>query len=782
MKTYLKYLSRNKLYTIITVLGFATSLMFVILLGTYVRNEFMMDRFHSKQQRIALMLEGNMPYTSIPAAANTLGMMPEVEAYTMITQLQYDVRTGEAEQSFELPTLMVDSAYFSIFDLDLIEGDYKALLKDPATMIISKRTAEKLFGSKRAVGESLLLENGRSVRIVGVMKDWRSDTHISEMDAIAPLKLGEDRFGVDLSTSGDQFSTAAYVLLRPGVEAASLNAKLTELRDYKKNPIWTFEDGEMVEVSEASLMPLHDIHFNLGAKGGAVIHYRLSDSGEVMMYLGIALLIFVVSLLNYINLSLAQTSQLGRESALRRLLGSSRKSLIARNILRELGFFLFCVAMGFGLALLFEKQAELLLRADINILESLRWNEIIVALVLFLFVASLAALIPSVVVSRFRPIEVVRGRFRMFVRGRFSLFLIAAQFAVALVLLVVTGTIILQNNHMLRANMGYRTDDLISTIGSPDSSYRAAMRARLLTVPGVEGVSYASVPWYGASLSGIKDEATGELKWFQLLNVDTCFIDLVDLDVKRIANKEQRVGDVYISDLTVKDFHADLTNNEVKLSKDGSTAIAGFLPDIYLRNVNEQKRALVMYVLDESDPNLATTTLRLKTGANLAAVQEAIAPICDEFMPGKKLDFKLVNDLIKRVYYKETRQGKLLGIFAGLSLLIMLMGVTAMSIYLMRQKEKTLAIRKVMGASERQQLAYLHTTVLRAFAVACIVAWPLAYYISSRWLADFSYRINMPWWLYLAVPLLLLIVSLGITMAQSLHAARSNPIKYLKDE
>lgn len=770
LRTYFKFLSKNKLYSFVSIFGFSISLMFVILLSLYAKQEMSVDDFHEKKDRIYLMTHEYSASFGNPVADFVKDKCPEVESYVRIVSRQVSVKKQGGDK-FKANLMLADSTFFNIFSFKLIVGDPKQVLASQQSVVITPSFAKKVFGNETPIGKTTNI-NDREYIVSGIMEEIPQNSHFSQCDFILPYSNITHYWGGSwiLDTSNN-FGFAMYFLEKEGT---NLSNKIPMLLELFKENFWFYKNGF---TDKLEFIPLREVYFE--AKDGGAFQLKTNSRNLIQIYMGIAILILIIATLNYVNMTVAQSGFRGKEAAIKKLLGSSKKSII----LQLLGESLFMTSITFGiglvLAFLCEPFFNSALTTKLELAQQFTLPIISLFILLILFIAFIAGLIPALVISGFRPIEVVKGTFARKVKTSYSKGLIIFQYIVAIALLACSFFIKQQSDFLVNYEMGYNQEGILIMNNVLDTTQTAGFKNKLLSIAGVEKVSYTcSTPLDGGN--NMSFEQDGQQYSFQELVVDPDFFPIFGVTIEDtgvLATNET----VWINKNA---FNSPIMNKKdmtINLGHDYIAPVAGVLSDMHFRSLYQN---VEYYTIRQMASGRFPwhIVVKIDDKADVLAVSNKVQEEYSRYNGGEITDISFVGDTIQKWYEREDKLSSIITAFTLLTIIISIMGVFAMSMYMIKQKEKEIGIRKVNGATEIQILLMLNKDSLIRVLIAFVIATPLAYYAISKWLQSFSYRIDINWWTFALAGTIIALLTLISVSYMTWKAATANPITILKNE
>ncbi|HCT29600.1 MAG TPA: hypothetical protein DIW31_02450 [Bacteroidales bacterium] len=767
LKILVKQLLRNKTYTTITILGFSISLMFVILLSMYIQQELSVDNFHLKKDRIYRLTTGESSSFAPPIGQRLKDKYPEIESFTRLHHGD-EILTDSKKQKYQFNYLLADSSFFTMFSFSFVEGDPKEVFKVKNSIVLSKSLATKVFGSVSPVGQEVNVDQHRFV-VTGVIEDFTENTHITKCDALIPFeKLAEFWNYPELLTNYDNCSFALYFLIKTNADIKSKEQEILE--DFKKD-FWLYKWGNAKKVE---FEPLKEIYF--GQKDG---HGARGNSMKVIIIFStIAIVILLLAIINYINLSVAQSSLRSREVAVKKLHGSTKGRLFLQFIIESI---VICI-VAFNIALIFTKFAEPifneLFNTNLNLTQRLNFTTLIVYLIGIAMVGVISGLIPAFVITRFNAIEIVKGAFRRKSKSVFSRVLISFQYCTAIILIICTWVIVKQTNFMKTYDLGFKKDNIVFIGNDIKNDQRDAFKNEVLKIAGIVDVAYAA----GSPIDGGNNntiQIDGKTFSFQVFKVDSSFINMFDLKITQTGGALSKLK-FCLNQAAVKALGCDSLPKTFKFPNGNEVPVYGIVKDFHFRDLYQKVGPAMIMDLPKKD---GAWSIFIKiSGLNKKKTIEEITKVHSQFTSGNPMDFEFVDEQINSWYKKEEQTAKIIGYFSLLAIVISVMGILAMATFYIGQRVKEIGIRKVNGATEIGIVGLLNSDLIKWVVLAFIVACPIAYYASTKWLENFPFKTTVDWWIYLASGFIAIFFALITVSWQSWRAAGRNPVEALRYE
>ncbi|MBR08521.1 MAG: hypothetical protein CMP48_12695 [Rickettsiales bacterium] len=807
-KTAIRSLMRHRSFSFINILGLTGGLTCSLLILLFVVDEFSFDQFHSKKDRIYRMeyLISNFDIARIPPV-----MGPEIKEYfseaeevARMFSRSVSVQVGEGAQTerFEEPNVnFVDPGIFNIFSFERVAGDFDQVLDQPFTVVLNEEIARKYFGVQNPVGQSILMEGQHSFKVVGVVKDFPSNSHV-HFDMMVPYDnmydLEPDELAAGIRQNFKQnwmvSHSPTYVLLEPGANPEIVNTKLVQ---FVAEKIPQQQQREQVY----KLQPLLDIHLNDDVQA------QSESPGSMMfiyIFIAVGVLTLAIACINYINLSTARSLQRAKEIGMRKVLGAWKSNLVAQFLGESFITTFIAALLAFGLTTVLIPQLNELTGKELSG-EVLMDPYIIGGFVSLAILASLlAGLYPAFFVTKVSPIYSLKGLVSKNSQGGLSFRkgLIVVQFAISVVLIASTLIVFDQLDMMRNRPLGFQTDHIINVpvqsqnfnnvFGGVDAEKRQKMNAfenELKQLPGVLGSTVSSnVPGFGmVNRNVIPEGRTAENPLIApVYSVDYDFIDVYDIEMVAGRTFSEEYGTDHLSSFIINRFAVnefEFGSPEESLGKkiniEGKEGqVIGVVEDFNFLSLSQPMNPLVM---DISVGQFSVFSIKLEN-RNIPTTLDQVASVWNEFFPEETFDYNFLDESLDQNYAAQERLGRTVGYFAFLAILISCLGSYGLIMFIATGKMKEVGIRKVLGASVAGLVFLLSRQFLILAGVSMLFAIPITIWAASSWLEDFSYRIDISPMSFILAAVITIILMLATISYQALKAALSNPVKALRTE
>ena len=808
-KTSFRNLVRNKNYAFINITGLAIGIAVCTMIFVIIQFQTSFDTFHPKKDRAyrvltayrradaANMLYGkNIPYP-LPVALKT--NFPAIEEVAPVYASHSDEllvvdANGATVKKFkeERGLFFTTPAFFNIFNFPLLAGSY-APLKDRNTVLLTKETAEKYFGNwQDAMGKTIKLQSG------GFMFDHGTDVlKVSGILATIPantdfqlklvVSIGTSYIGTIMTEATNWGETtpdfSCYILMPPGASAGNLNQQLSAYAKKFQTP--ENKDSYIIQ-------PVNEIHYDTqtGNYSNKTISHQLLN----VLWL-IAAFILAIACVNFINLSTAQAINRSKEIGVRKVLGSSRSQLQIKFIIETFLMVTIAVILAAGITLLALPSVNRLLELSVPFNIVVNPAIILFLLAITIAVTALAGFYPSVVLSRFNPVNVLKSKHAAGTSKGISLRrgLVVFQFIIAQALIIGTLIIVKQMDLFMNQPLGFDKDAIVTVPFRTDSLRIARLdylKKQLLSTNGVQAVSFSSnTPvdesrdtWNPFSYNHSSKE-TGIYAITKFADDEYVPDYKLQLVAGRNLQKSSMVREFLVNESLVKSLGLknpeDILNKSIGLWNNVMTApVVGVLKDFNDRSFHHKPAPLII-TTNVTMYNQAAIKL---TTTNIASTMQSVKNIWEQTFPDFVFEYRFLDEKIESFYKQENQLAQLYKIFAGIAIFLSCLGLYGLASFMAAQRIKEVGIRKVLGASAANIVYLFSKEFIILITIAFVIATPIAWYYMHTWLQDYVYRIRISWWIFAAGGLAAIIIALATISFQAIRAALANPVKSLRTE
>ena len=793
---------RQKQASLINLLGLSLGIVSALILFVIVQYEWSYDRFHKNYREIYRIVtetqyENSVDYnagTSYPIPEALQVDMPQLKAIVPLyaTGEQVDVPNKRQENradKYSEQVIFTTADFFELFDATWLAGN-AAVLSNPNTAVLDRETATRFFGSwEKAIGQQLQLANEVPLQVAAIVEDAPQNSNFPYhlLVSFPTLKANAATFDYnpdDWNRTSSSFQT--FVLLNPGQEVSAIDKQLDALT--KK-----YFEGKGRATKIHHLQPLTDVHFDL--RYGGSINERMIKRSTLTTLVLIGIFILVMAAINFINLSTAQALGKGKEIGVRKVLGSSRKSLIIQSLGETFLLIFFSVVIAIAMTYIALPHVHHL--ADIPENARLLQSNVVIFLgVTLIMMTFLSGVYPALILSGFKPVVALKNKINTAQLGGVPVRkgLVVVQFAIAQLLMIGTLVAVRQMAFVRDADLGFDKEAVYTIQVPSDDSTRqrmAVFKEQLLQIPAVKSVSLASdVPSssnkWSTNFYFDGNESDDHIKFPTFLKfADADYFDNYTLTfvagrpyAESDTLREAVVNEAMVQKLGLPSAE-DAVGKRIRIGFVSTwTTITGVVKDFTPNSLREEIGPIIM---STSKERYFVAGIKLEKGAGKNAL-DAINERFEQLYPEYYLQGGFLDESIAKFYEQEEKMALAYQLFALLSLVISSIGLYGMISYLIGQKVKEIGIRKVLGASVASIVYLFSKEFIYMVGIAFCIAAPIAYYFMQGWLSNFAYRIELGVGLFLFVVLATLLIAMLTIGIKAFRAAVANPVESLRDE
>ena len=786
-------LLKNKVFSLINILGLAIGMAACLLILQYVSFELSYDQFHENTEdtyRVTLDIYKNGEREAqsarvAPAVATAFqNEFPAIDTYTRVVILGPDgVLTYEDQYTGEEGILLADSAFFDVFSFNLLHGNRQTAFNEPFCVVITENTARILFGEEDPMGKSVVINadnfDGTSLpfKVTGVIENFPENSHLQPGVLISYPTLFEF-VGHQFDNSWNWNETYTYVRLNPNADPEALEAKFPEVVHQFNQQL-----AEDQLDWQYKLQPITDIHLY------SDLQHEVSVNGNgfyVWFLAAVGILILLIAYINFVNLVTVKALQRAKEVGIRKVSGAYREQLIFQFFLESL--LVNAIALFLGITLLqlatpffsdlFDVQLSFITNSHPEM-----WIGFAIFMLLLVFGSGFY---PAFVLSQYKPAKVLKGNFT---QGKFGntlrKSLVTGQFAIALVLIALTLTAGMQIRYMQQQSLGFRPEQVV-VVKSPkayDYGYgnnfsafknKVTSLAQVKSVSGSGAIPGQEIYWYNDRVTINGEETDGV---FSTLPVAQNYFSQYNIPLMsgRLFTEPSREKWM-INETAMRLLGFEDAGQAVgQQLNDGE--ILGVVQDFH----HESLKTAIAPMLFFCGQAFNYYTIKIETTQipnTLAEIEAAYV----ELFPGSPYEYFFLDEFFNRQYKAEQQFNTLFSLFSALAIFIACLGLFALSSYAATQRTKEIGIRKVLGASVQSIVTLLSKDFIKLVFIASVLALPIAYWVMQKWLDNYAFRIDIGWWLLAAPVVLVLLLALITVSVQTIRTALTNPAKSLRYE
>lgn len=777
IKFAIRSLFRDKVFSLINILGLTIGLTGTFIVSIYLINELSFDQHHKKKNQIyrinseLVIYDYHFTHSSWIVADAFKEEFPDIDKSVKTRIKSAKVKKGVEQISEKI--LFTTNTFFDIFDYPIILGDKINPLKGLNDVVISESLAIKLFDSINIIGKTFEIsyrpQVKKNLRVSAIMKDvpWNSNMRGS--------LIGNFDLSIDSTkhkkVAWFDYETTVYVLLKE-------NTNVTELQE-KIDNYSSIQIPEDVEI-KYNLQSMEDFHLNSAHLMGNFDKKGSKEQLNLFVTVGIILLLIASS--NFIILSTAKAINRKREISLRKILGASRGTIIKQVSLESLLFCLIIIPIGFVLASYILPYASIIIGSKVEIHSSNLVEYSLLILIIFLLLILSSSVYIAFYTSKFKPLDAFRiNHSKSVFWGR--KFIITLQIFIFTSLVICTLTATKQIQYSKTKDLGFITENLYS-ITFPTSSYQQLQEFSTVikTNPKIYSSAYAAQETlsnsFGRSTILIDNDPNQEIP-IEYLHIDFEFIEAMGFEILSGRSFEKESSDTPSNVCIVNESLIKKHNIENPIGRTlNSVKIIGIIKDFHLHSTRYEVEPLMISL---NEDYLGYMYLRIKD-ENLEEVKAFINKKWNEFYPNNTISFRSFATATDRAYKDDSEFARDLSIFAGLAIFLSIMGLYGLSLFTIEKRSKEIAIHKINGASINNIMLMINKEFAYLVIIGFILASPTAWYFMDKWLQNFAYTISFPYEIYLFSPLITFVIVLGTVSIRSLKVAQNNPIDALRTE
>jgi putative ABC transport system permease protein len=778
-KTIIRNFTHRPVINMINLLGLAISFTLVIILSVYCYSELTTDRYHKNGDRVYLYLpSADRIYTPGILKEDIDLKVPGVEsAIRIVGTWEPPVFQTENGNPVTSRLLFADEDFFKFFSYNFIEGNAQSALKDPMTVVITKKLSEQLFGSEESVGKVIKLNNSKELTVCAVIEEPEKNSclSLSAISSMATQKLVQGESGEFTEWGWSDFQT--FLLLKNGINPA----------DAGKTILNIIPDDLKKEYKEARLVPLNKVYFSKFALLGNDFLVT-GDKKKVMILLMVAVMVLIIALVNFFNISSSQWFERIRQTGVLKIIGVGQ-STILMNVLAE-AFIFFLAALLIAADLVNIINPGIRNYTGIHYSSSLTSSPgfIITSLAGILVLSVFFSIIPAVRISSSKAIDNLKNTLEP-VKSRFSFsgILVTMQFTIAIILIAFT-VLVQKQVRFGSSNLGFNQKNIIVIKITPQlDPKKEVFKKLLLEKPAIKEISFSQFyPGKDMSYRTVQMDLNGDKKElnFDLFSADAVFFNMMGLKlVKGRLYSDTLSTDklkVVVNETFLRE-HNLVNPLGIKFSMNNREyEIIGVVKDFHFKPVNKSITPLA--IRNESYASYCLVNLQTASYKSLNTLIRDIKASASELSPSFPVEVNFLDQAIQNMYQSELEFRHTFSLFAGCAIVICCLGILAMSLFASHRRIKEIGIRKVNGARIAEILAMLNSGFVKWVGIAFVIASPIAWYSMHNWLQGFAYKTELSWWIFGLAGLIALCIALLTVSWQSWRAATRNPVEALRYE
>ncbi len=785
---------KNKFYAFINIFGLAIGLTGFILISILIKNELGYDSFNKKADRIYRVVEiqnqaniGKLKVavTMGPLAQAVKDYFPQVEETARIVPSQTLFCKIGNKGFYEKEISFADPSIFKIFTIPFIQGDPNTALKEPFSIVLTQSMAKKYFGDEDPLGKSISISGifgTADYKITGIMKDYPQNSNIY-FEALGSYSTMEHY--VSWLKNWDTNTLATYVLLKKGITPSEVDSQFPAFINHYMPP-----DPKVGEKNDLQmyLQSLKDTHLYSGDITYQVYMHNQGSITNVYIFSAIALFILLIACINFMNLATARSAKRIKEIGMRKVLGSTRKSLIYQFIGEAVLISLISLVLSLLLTELTLPYFKEIFGGRILFLYQDSIPFLLQLLAISVTVGIIAGSYPALFLSKFEPAESLKGTVSGRLKGSsLRKILVVMQFSIAITLIICTGIVSSQMNYVRNKNLGFNKEHVIYLpIRSKDTREKIGLlKSELIKNSNIVNAA-ASSGLFGASGSEGTETVAGTNNQLRMMMrrsfvgfdyIKTMQMKIVEGRDFSTAHPSDSTESVIINEAAVRKFG---WKNPIGKQFEGKPlkTVIGVVKDFNFFSLHSKIGPLIMSIRPDQFNYLL---VRIKP-ENISSTVDFVRRTWNEVVPGRPFDYSFLDQHFDELYKSDERTGEMFGFFSFLAIFIACLGLFGLAAYTAEQRTKEIGVRKVLGSSVSGIVILLSKDFLRLVLIAGIIAVPAAYYAMNNWLKEFAYHAGLSPWTFIFAALLAVIIAFLTISFQAVKAATANPVKSIRYE
>ncbi|MDO3644236.1 ABC transporter permease [Mucilaginibacter sp. L3T2-6] len=794
LKSASRSIGRNKIYTVINVLGLAIGMACTLLIVLFVKDELSYDRYNANAANIYRVVHDFVNYdgTRLPDATSPAALAPALQKQIpeVLTTTRvypnwghiYLVKYGEKKMQEER-LYLADSSFFDIFTQEFVKGNAKTALADVKSIVITASTARKYFGADDPINKTLTVDGFGDMKVSAVIKDVPANSHF-HFDFLASFKaLGniDDVWG--------QYNYYTYLKTRAPINTANFGHKIQTIYD---------ENNHNQTKSTFWVQPVTDIHLKSSLK------WELESNSDILyvyIFTLIAVFIVLIASINYINLTTATASARAKEIGVRKVIGGLKKSIVSQLLTESVLISLMALACALCIAQLILPMVNEVTGKQLSLTSSTSF--LIYALGATLLLGIIAGVFPALYMASFKPVMVLKG-FKSSEKGALNLrkTLVVVQFTISIVLIIGAIVISQQMQFIRSAKLGLTTDKVLVINKSLRLPNKQSYFNEISKVKGVKKIAFSqdmigdvnstsSLNVKGSENKQLVNYLSAGVGYFKVMGIeikegrgfsDSILSDTLSNGVP--GKPEQIIGGIVLNETAVKDLaiQKPVIGKEIYWGNNKDTMhyvkVVGVVKDFHFTSMRNKIKP---FAFIHSPRHEQSFTLKL-SGDNISGTIKLLKAKWNELYPDKPFQYTFMDETFAKLYQSDARFQKVFISLVILGIFIASLGLFALATFAAQQRVKEIGIRKVLGASVINVVGLLSKDFLKLVIISLLIAAPVGWYAMNNWLHNFAYQIHIKWWVFPLAGVLAIIIALVTISFQAIKAAIAKPVKSLRTE
>ncbi len=799
IKTALRNLRKDKYQSTLNILGLTFGFAAFLFIATYFSQETSFDKFNSKSNRLFRVVtrvkmgdtKENLSTSEVPLAFTAKTELPEIiDATRFYFRKNVVVEVGE-NKYMEKKFWYADENVFNLFDFKLLKGDKNQVLAKPNSVVITPEFSKKYFGESDPIGKIIkITDDGVLYEVTGILEKVPANSHL-QFEMLASFSSMDFSTDYAIYRWGNFRDMFTYLLLKENTDLVLMNQKVQDFTIKYYTPMMERQGITLSEFEKSgnyvvhSLMPLTDIHLNTTFTDEATL---LGNKQLLYALALVGIMIIVIACFNFINLSTARATLRAREIGMKKIIGSGKGYIVAQILFETFLQSIIALFIAIFLLIISLPVLNTFTGLSMHFSEFFAGAGIVLIIAILVLVVALAGILPSFIIARFNPTEVVKGTVLNWnTNSGMRNALVSFQFVVFIVL--ICGTIVVKKQVGLlhHQNPGFHKANVL-VVKNTDKliNNRQIFKEEITKNTAVVSATYStSLPsmFNGASNPFSK---TDKINQIFLLRVEADKDFLKTLNIKLLegreftANAESERFNAIINKKAAEAFGWIDCNNKIiyDVNNGGNNFnVIGIVEDFHIESLREQLEPMIIRYQETGD----FLAVRVQPGRTTETIEKTKA-LWAKFNNQAPFEYTFLDESFDNQYRQEVRFGKLISLFSMLSIAIACLGLLGLVSFTLARKQKEIGVRKVNGARISEVLVMLNKDFVKWVTIAFIIATPIAWYTMNKWLENFAYKTDLNWWIFALAGLLALGIALLTVSFQSYKAATRNPVEALRYE
>ena len=773
IKIAFRNLKKFKVFSFINISGLSISLAVVLLIAAFTQNEINIDKFQPNLNRIYKISKGTAPVPIADIISRNVPEIRKIAIEDIMSAQSITIKYGNKPLSLK-NVIYADTNFFDMFSFKTIRGDLNNALQTPMSIALTQSQAKRIFGNENPIGKIIKMNNEFDLTVNAVLKDipQSSSMQFNGVISLESLKYinGKNSHPFDWS----QWNYCIYVLFPSNADAPLLIKKIDAA--LKKNI--PKENKEM----NVDLIPFKDMFYSPDVFG-------LQKYGSIeknIALISIAILILLIAIINYMNLSTARAALRSKEIGVRKTIGASRYTLINQYLSESVLFSFISIAISLILVELLLPVFNVIVNADIKLFSGPVAGKVFALISAAVLLGIISGIYPAFYLTSFKPDAILRGNVNLR-NGRNILRrgLIIFQFTIAVILIISTVVIYSQMEYVKSKPLGFTKDNIVYfPTNNEINKNKDAFKSEILQQPSVEDFVYTfDVPGKMFMRWGMPFNYEGKQSkiWFTTVFSSSEYMKMMNMKIieGRSFYKKDTADywSAIVNEAFLKSFNV---KKPFTASFAGGKKIVGVVKDFNFQSLHSKIEPLVFFNV----PIFNDGVIKLKSSkySDIKSVIQKLETVWKKYSPDFPLEYNFLDESLASQYISEERFEKAFLGFSVLAIMIACLGLFGLSSFTTEQRTKEIGVRKILGATIKNITVMLSRQFIWLVLISNFIAVPIAYYLMHKWLQNFAYRINIGWWVFVLAGGIALLIAIITVSLQAVKAATANPVESLRYE